>query len=134
MTQENVPQTECAALDYSAAENELCAELNDKCRTGKLKQSRTVITRGAIEHFCNDDDPLSIFKVQSTLVGKVRNHEFCGDNDTYGERDFGAFEHNGEKLFWKIDYYDPTLSWHSEDPNDVMKTVRVLTIMLASDY
>ena len=31
-------------------------------------------------------------------------------------------------------YYDPTLSFGSEDPIDLNKTHRVLTIMLASDY
>jgi hypothetical protein len=56
------------------------------------------------------------------------------DNDPYGERDFGAFERNGERIFRKIDYYDPTLSTGSEDSSDRKQTVRVLTIMLASEY
>ena len=29
---------------------------------------------------------------------------FSADNDPYGEHDFGSFELDGEKLFWKIDY------------------------------
>jgi len=53
---------------------------------------------------------------------------------SHGERDFGVFEHQGQKLFWKIDYYDPTLSFGSEDPTDLSKTHRVLTILLASEY
>jgi hypothetical protein len=56
------------------------------------------------------------------------------DNDPHGERDFGAYEHNGQRIFWKIDYYDTTLTKGSEDPGDPDKTVRVLTIMLASEY
>jgi uncharacterized protein DUF3768 len=55
-------------------------------------------------------------------------------NDPYGERDFGAFMHNGEKIFWKIDYYAPDLVHGSEDPSDTKQTVRVLSIMLASEY
>jgi hypothetical protein len=59
---------------------------------------------------------------------------FTHDNDPYGEHDFGAFEHNGQRIFWKIDYYDLTMTIGSEDPSDPKHTVRVLTVMLASDY
>ena len=60
---------------------------------------------------------------------------FTPDNDPYGEHDFGSFLHPfGGKIFWKIDYYDSDLTYGSEDPSDVEKTHRVLTIMLASDY
>jgi Protein of unknown function (DUF3768) len=55
------------------------------------------------------------------------------DNDPYKERDPGAFVH-GNRIFWKIDYYDTTLTKGSEDPSDPKQTVRVLTIMLASEY
>ena len=56
------------------------------------------------------------------------------DNDPQQEHDFGSFDHAGESIFWKIDYYDPTLTCGSEDPSDPRQTVRVLTIMLAADY
>jgi hypothetical protein len=56
------------------------------------------------------------------------------DNDPQGERDFGAFEHNGDRIFWKIDYYAHDMEHGSEDASDPRQTVRVLTIMLASEY
>jgi Protein of unknown function (DUF3768) len=72
---------------------------------------------------------------QSAIREKVETFQaFTPDNDPHGERDFGAIEHNGNRVFWKIDYYDPSLTRHSDDPADPSKTVRVLTIMLASEY
>jgi hypothetical protein len=56
------------------------------------------------------------------------------DNDPYGEHDFGALEVEGERLFFKIDYYDQDLSAHSPDPADPSVTKRLLTIMLADEY
>ena len=53
---------------------------------------------------------------------------------TYGERDFGAFTFRGEKIFFKVDYFDLNLEYGSEDPADASITARVVTIMLAEDY
>ena len=72
---------------------------------------------------------------QIEITAKVREFDqFDRDNDPHGERDFGAFDYEGQKVFWKIDYYDPSLTYGSEDPADLAKTHRVLTIMLASEY
>jgi len=59
---------------------------------------------------------------------------FCEDNDPYGEHDFGNLEYQGHKVFWKIDYYNATLSAGSPDPADPTVTTRVLTILLAQEY
>ena len=61
-------------------------------------------------------------------------HSFTPDNDPRGEHDFGAFELCGERLFWKIDYYDNDLRFGSPDPANPTITRRVITIMLASEY
>jgi hypothetical protein len=102
------------------------ATLNDLCRKAMGIAGRLVQTSGMCAL------PLS---QQSAIREKVETFDvFMPDNDPYGERDFGAFEHNGERIFWKIDYYDTTLTKGSEDPSDPKQTVRVLTIMLASEY
>ena len=60
--------------------------------------------------------------------------KFTADNDPHGEHDFGSFESEGLKLFWKIDYFDEKLEFGSPNPADESLTRRVLTIMLADEY
>lgn len=62
--------------------------------------------------------------------------EFTDDNDPHGEHDFGAFTLPGVgRLFWKIDYYaDPAMEEGSDTPDDLARSYRVLTVMLASEY
>jgi hypothetical protein len=59
---------------------------------------------------------------------------FTTENDPYSEHDFGSVTIEGTKLFWKIDYYDLSLQYGSNDPSDPAQTARVLTIMLAEEY
>jgi hypothetical protein len=60
--------------------------------------------------------------------------DFCHANDPHEEHDFGGFDAEGQKIFFKIDYYDNSLSAHSPDPADPSVTRRVITIMLANEY
>ena len=60
--------------------------------------------------------------------------DFCTANDPYSEHDFGAFDFDGHRVFFKIDYYDRSLTNHSPDPSDPSVTERVITIMLAEEY
>ncbi len=69
------------------------------------------------------------------IMLKVRDfNDFTPDNDPYGEHDFGSFDYNGEKIFWKIDYYDKSYQYLSEDPSNPDVTNRALTVMLAEEY
>lgn len=105
---------------------ELVARLNDKARTAMGIMSRLIQTEG-INNLSQKD--------QSAIREKVETYDTFGeDNDPYGERDFGNFDYKGQTIFWKIDYYNNDLSGGSEDPSDVSKTTRVLTIMLAHEY
>jgi hypothetical protein len=60
--------------------------------------------------------------------------DFCHANDPHQEHDFGAFEADGRAIFFKIDYYDKTLTGHSPDAADRSVTERVITVMLAEEY
>ena len=60
--------------------------------------------------------------------------DFHHANDLYQEHDFGSFEVGGAIIFFKIDYFDRTLTCHSPDPADPSVTERVITIMLANEY
>ena len=86
----------------------------------------------------------------AALVQIVGFTEFTGANDPYGEHDFGAVYRRADgawtqrrpadektiaaTVFWKLDYYDNSLTFGSDAPWDPHRTKRVLTIMLASEY
>ena len=59
---------------------------------------------------------------------------FCQANDPHQEHDFGAFDADGQTIFFKIDYFDKGLAYHSPDAADRSVTERVITIMLAEEY
>lgn len=101
-------------------------ELNDALRRGDCRNGKIVITSGVHER--GDTFLAQVTKAVSDFT------DFTPDNDPHGEHDFGAFEVDGENLFFKLDYYDRDLQWHSTDAADPNVTVRVLTIMLASEY
>ncbi|WP_240500014.1 DUF3768 domain-containing protein [Sphingomonas montana] len=60
--------------------------------------------------------------------------QFSDGNDPYREHDFGTFRLLGDRMMWKIDYYDRERRYGSPDPADPAVTCRVLTIMLAEEY
>lgn len=72
---------------------------------------------------------------KANIISMVQNfNDFTEDNDVYGERDFGSFDYKGEKILWKIDYYDLNHKYMSEDPSNPDITNRVLTIMTVYEY
>lgn len=102
------------------------ARLNDLCRKAPGVMGQWLYAAG-IEALPKAE--------QATIFRKVALYNaFTEDNNPHGERDFGGFIHNGHHIFWKIDYYAPNMEQGSEDPADPKQTVRVLTIMLASEY
>ena len=108
-------------------EVERIRELNDDFRTTfDQSKGRIMFTAGVAAL------PLD---VKAVLIRKVATfNDFSRDNDPYGEHDFCVVDVSGQKFFAKIDYYASDMCRGSEDPSDAKQTVRVLTIMLASEY
>ena len=106
------------------------ARLNDRCRQGLDRTARIMVTRTCLGTFTSGNDAMSIV-VQARLYAAIRNHVFA-DADA-AERDRGNFEFEGTTVYFKIDYYDTTLDYGSEDPADASITRRVLTIMVRED-
>ena len=74
-------------------------------------------------------------RVRGAVIAAVRAFDrFNGDNDPYGEHDFGVVDVGAVRTFWKIDALDRSLRLHSTDAADPAVTVRVLTLMLAEEY
>jgi Protein of unknown function (DUF3768) len=101
--------------------------LNDRLRQHlNVNDGTAIITVGVAA--LGDEAVARIFRTIAVY------DDFCHDNDPYEEHDFGALEVDGHTIFFKIDYYDPTLTGHSSDPADPSVTHRVITIMLAEEY
>lgn len=101
------------------------AALNDELRrTGK--RGRIVATAGLTargDHF------------MARVVAALRSFsEFTEDNDPYGEHDFGVLTVEGQRVFFKVDYYDLDQRYGSDDPANPDVTTRVLTLMLPEEY
>ena len=104
----------------------LISDLNDLARKHIGIRSKAMMTRGIASL-----EP----EIRTEILEKISTFDdFTEDNDPYKERDFGAFEHKGNSIYWKIDYYEPDMVYMSDDPTDETKTVRLLTIMLSSEY
>ena len=71
---------------------------------------------------------------QRTFAAVQQFDAFDEANDPWHEHDFGAVEVDGERVFFKLAYYDLTRAMHSEDAADPAKTERVMTIMLSDEY
>ena len=108
--------------------------LNDQLRT-TFTGGRVMLTRGL-----KALGP----EAEARVLNAVRAFTaFTKENDPWCEHDMGALDVEvgtpGEgsvpaQIFFKIDYYDPTLTMHADDPADPAKTMRVMTIMLADEY
>ena len=125
--------TQLDQMRPKAPDSEKCARLNDDCRwhRGDPANFRHMMT-------CGVHDLIEVGSFQASIMlraqiqAAIRNYGFKpGDGP---ERDFGSFVFMGNKLFFKIDAYDRALECGSPDPGDASVTIRVMTVMLASEY
>jgi hypothetical protein len=101
-------------------------ELNDLWRRNGVGRGSFMLTSGIQAH--------GESFVSAAVQAVCEFNDFSDDNDPWGEHDFGAIDVEGQKVFWKISYYDLTLQYGSENPANEGCTHRVLTVMLASEY
>ena len=119
--QERHAHTSCDGL----FRQERIRRLNDELR--KLGRHGVIcLTRGLLD--------LGNERVAEVLEAVRRFDQFSDDNDPHGEHDLGVLKLFGERIMWKIDYYDRERLYGSPDPADPAVTTRVMTIMLASEY
>ena len=118
------------------------AALNDIARRTMGVTCRTVITQGIA---ALDEN------TQSDILKMIEGFEdFTPDNDPHGEHDAGFLYRDvlGQwhtrwtddstrpalSVMWKFDYYDRDLEFGSAEPWNPDATIRVLTILLTSEY
>ena len=106
------------------------AQLNDAFRKGDPSvPGQRIATAGGLHLLSQLDIP-----VEQLILRVAQFDDFAEHNDPHGEHDFGAFEFHGEQIFWKVDCYYHDYALGSDDPTDLSKTRRVLTIMLAHEW
>ncbi len=72
---------------------------------------------------------------KANIISLVQNfNDFNEGNDPYKEHDCASFDYKGNKILWKIDYYDLNHEYMSENPANPDITNRVLTILLSCEY
>ncbi|MDX8347359.1 DUF3768 domain-containing protein [Cognatiyoonia sp. IB215446] len=106
------------------------AHLNDAFRSGDPSVPGQRFVTAGVVHLLNQLD----IPVETLIQRVAQFDDFTDDTDPHAEHDFGAFEFHSEKIFWKIDAYDQDYSMGSDDPTDLSRTKRVLTIMLAEEW
>src|SRR5580704_10349708 len=111
--------------EIKSAQTDRIRTLNDELRKN-FSKGHAVMTTGIAAL-----GPEAVARIVKTV--EVFD-DFCHANDPHQEHDFGSFDADGHTIFFKIDYYDSTLSRHSPDPADPTVTERVITIMLAEEY
>src|SRR5688500_16122278 len=103
----------------------LVRRLNDRLRRQHLG-GRIVITAGV--------HALGAEFLEAALKAVAEFESFDDEDDTYGEHDCAGLTVAGQRILFKVDYYDQTLTSGSPDPANPDVTTRILTVMLVEEY
>ena len=105
-------------------------ELNDRFRKGDTTIPGTVVITNGVQALLEKAGESG----QGLAAAVQIFDDFTEENDPNGEHDFGKFSFLDAELFWKIDQYNTAYDGGSEDPTNLEKTSRMLTIMLTHEY
>src|SRR5665213_63391 len=122
-TDPRLPSTKEQKVNISGPRS--LSELNDQLRRTGLG-GMVLVTNGVAA--------LPVALGRQVIAAVEQFETFDATNDPYGEHDCGALSIESTAILWKIDYYDRARRYLSPDPADPKVTIRVLTIMLASEY
>ncbi|MFI3241192.1 MAG: DUF3768 domain-containing protein [Alphaproteobacteria bacterium] len=116
------------AFEIEEIDVEKVKSLNDSFRREIYNSKLGLLHYTPMVSALNDEDRFEL----TSLVQQFE--DFNEDNDPYGEHDFGKIDFRGESYFFKIDYYDNALKYHSPDKSNPKLTKRVLTLMNTQEY
>ena len=116
---------ECLPVAATPTKSERVRELNDHVR--RTFTGGVILVTAGVQAL--DDE------TKAKVLSAVREFdEFGSDNDPHLEHDFGSFDLHGTTYYFKFDYFDLAMRFHSPDPADPEQTRRALTIMRADEY
>ncbi|MBC7753685.1 MAG: DUF3768 domain-containing protein [Moraxellaceae bacterium] len=111
-------------LDTAKATVAAIAAKNDelrKCLPNPLPFPHQALLTDEIEALPEDKIRLVLFMVREF-------YDFTESNDPHSEHDFGEIDFEGQKIFWKFDYYNEDMEHFEENGR------RVLLVMYAHEY
>ncbi len=112
-----------------ALRNGQVARQNDAFR--KMIVQNDSVGRWVVTRAVNEEGPEFV----AACIAAVRDYDdFNEDIDPCGDHSMGRFKINEKIVWFKIDLYDADYKGGSDDPAEVTKTRRVLTILFPSDY
>lgn len=116
-------------VKMSRSKAQTIQQQNDRFRNGDASIPGTVVVTIGVKALLEEAD----IDLSSLATAVQEFDEFTEDNDPHDEHDFGKFCFADADMFWKIDQYNSTYDGGSEDPTDLTKACRVLTIMLTHE-